>query len=67
MSFHKRIDKLKDKIESLNLDGLYITNITNVRYLTGFTGSAGSILILKEKKHFFTDGRYIEQSKNQVS
>ena len=66
MSFHKRIDKLKDKIESLNLDGLYITNITNVRYLTGFTGSAGSILILKEKKHFFTDGRYIEQSKNQV-
>jgi len=50
----------------MNLDGMYVTNLTNVRYLTGFTGSAGSVLILEDEKHFFTDGRYIEQSKEQV-
>jgi Xaa-Pro aminopeptidase len=50
----------------MNLNGIYVTNLTNVRYLTGFTGSAGSVLILEDSQHFFTDGRYIEQSKEQV-
>ena len=61
-----RIEKLKKKLSSMNLDGMYVTNLTNVRYLTGFTGSAGSVLILENTNHFFTDGRYIEQSKEQV-
>ena len=66
MSFLDRINKLKIKLSQLSLDGMYITNLTNVRYLTGFTGSAGSVLILENEHHFFTDGRYIEQSKEQV-
>ena len=37
----KRIDNLKAKLSSMNIDGIYVTNLTNVRYLTGFTGSAG--------------------------
>ena len=60
------INKLKSNLAQLSLDGMYIINLTNVRYLTGFTGSAGSVLILNEEQHFFTDGRYIEQSKEQV-
>ena len=66
MSFKNRINCLKQEISQKNLDGIYITNLTNVRYLTGFTGSAGSVLILDNEQHFFTDGRYIEQSKEQV-
>jgi len=66
MSFNKRVDLFKQKISKQNFDGAYITNLTNIRYLTGFTGSAGSLLILDNKQYFFTDGRYIEQSKNQV-
>lgn len=66
MSFIKRLDLLKNKFSAMNLHGVYITNLTNVRYLTGFTGSAGSLLILENEQYFFTDGRYIEQSKNQV-
>ena len=66
MSFETRINKVKNKISELSLDGIYITNLTNVRYLTGFTGSAGSVLILDNAQYFFTDGRYIEQSKAQV-
>ena len=66
MTFSKRIDSLKQKIHLENLDGIYVTNLTNVRYLTGFTGSAGSLLITDDEQHFFTDGRYIEQSSEEV-
>ena len=45
---NKRIQKVKEYLESINLDGMYVTNLTNVRYLTGFTGSAGSVLILQD-------------------
>tara|TARA_Y100001970_G_C14074440_1_gene771196 strand:+ start:77 stop:1147 length:1071 start_codon:yes stop_codon:yes gene_type:complete len=61
-----RINKLREEFSDYGIDGIYITNITNVRYLTGFTGSAGSVLIMAEKSHFFTDGRYTEQVKDQV-
>ena len=61
-----RINQLRNKFESCGVDGVYITNLTNVRYLTGFTGSAGSVLILDNQSHFFTDGRYMEQVKEQV-
>ena len=61
-----RINKLRENFSSYNVSGIYITNITNVRYLTGFTGSAGSVLILEEGSYFFTDGRYTEQVKDQV-
>ena len=66
MSYGDRINKVKSILSYNKLAGLYVTNLTNVRYLTGFTGSAGSILIINNEQHFFTDGRYIEQSKNQV-
>ena len=66
MIFQSRINKIRQELALLNLDGIYVTNLTNVRYVTGFTGSAGSVLILNDTCHFFTDGRYIEQSKNQV-
>ena len=66
MSFNVRIEKTKNKLSELGLSGMYITNLTNVKYLTGFTGSAGSVLVLEGNQHFFTDGRYIEQSKEQV-
>ena len=61
-----RINKLRESFKQYNIEGMYITNITNVRYLTGFTGSAGSVLILEEGSHFFTDGRYTEQVKDQI-
>ena len=66
MSFNQRINKVKDKISKQGIEGIYVTNLTNVRYLTGLTGSAGSVLIVGDEQHFFTDGRYIEQSKEQV-
>ena len=49
----KRIDKVRQEISLKNLDGIYVNNITNVRYLTGFSGSAGSLLILENDSLFF--------------
>ena len=64
--FNNRLDKVYHKIHELKYDGLYITNLTNIRYLTGFTGSAAILFILNNKSYFLTDGRYIQQSKEQV-
>lgn len=45
---------------------LFISDPINVRYLTGFTGSRGMILITKRNAYFFTDFRYIEYAKKIV-
>ena len=65
-NYQLRTDTLIEKLSKINLDGIYITNLTNVRYLTGFTGSAGALLVLPDKQYFFSDTRYDEQSKEQV-
>lgn len=62
----QRVQKTRDTFSEEKLDGVYITNLTNLRYLSGFTGSAGQLIITENEQHFFTDGRYIEQSKAQV-
>ena len=56
MSFNNRINNLKTELANAGLDGLYVTNLTNVRYLTGFTGSAGAVLILPESSYFLLIG-----------
>ncbi len=64
--YFDRQHKLKKVLSQKNLDGLLITNLTNIRYICGFTGSAGTCLVTPAGQYFITDGRYIEQSKNQV-
>lgn len=64
--YSKRQQNLRMVLDERGLDGMLITNLTNVRYISGFTGSAASCLITPEGQYFVTDGRYIEQSKAQV-
>ena len=64
--FKNRLNQLSAKIYDIGYDGLYITNLTNIRYLTGFTGSAAVLLLIDGVSYFFTDGRYIKQSSDQV-
>src|ERR1019366_7254706 len=55
-------------LETAQLDALLVTNLHNVRYLTGFTGSNGAVLLLKDKPAvLFTDPRYTVQSQQQVT
>ncbi len=48
-------------------DALLVTNINNVRYLTGFTGSSGFVLVTKTAGVFVTDFRYKEQAALEVN
>ena len=57
---------LKKNLSSLGIDGILITDLKNVRYLTGFTGSSGFSLITKKNSVFITDFRYKEQAKTEV-
>src|ERR1019366_7726922 len=55
-------------LEEPKLDALLVTNLHNVRYLTGFTGSNGSVLLFKDSPAIlFTDPRYTVQSQQQVN
>ena len=64
--YFNRQSNLKNVLAEKGLDGILITNLTNIRYISGFTGSAASCLITMDGQYFISDGRYIEQSKSQV-
>ncbi|TDT70546.1 Xaa-Pro aminopeptidase [Hypnocyclicus thermotrophus] len=49
-----------------NIDAILISDKYSLRYFTGFTGTTGIALAVKEKKFFFTDFRYVEQAKIEV-
>lgn len=49
------------------IDALLVTNLLNVRYLTGFSGSNGIAVLTENKLYFLTDGRYAEQSETECA
>jgi Xaa-Pro aminopeptidase len=62
-----RIDRLREHFGELEVDALLVTRLPNIRYLTGFTGSAALLLVLPSGATFVTDGRYGEQSRTQLA
>src|SRR4051812_37887962 len=60
-----RLERLRNKYDELNVDGILITNEFNRKYISGFTGSTGVVLISKTEAKFLTDFRYIEQATAQ--
>ena len=57
---------IRKKLYRLKVDGILITDLLNVKYLTGFTGSSGYVLISQSDALFITDFRYQEQAKQEV-
>lgn len=62
----RRLAKIKARIKNEGIDAFLVTNLKNVRYLSGYTGSNGYIFIAR-RMHFFTDFRYQEQVKHEVT
>lgn len=62
---HSRINKLRELFSSFEIDGILVTSATNRRYISGFTGSTGYVLISEKQAAFITDFRYVEQAKDQ--
>lgn len=63
----EKLTRLREKMEQNDVDGLLITNDQNRRYMTGFTGTAGVILVSLDQAVFITDFRYTVQAKEQVT
>jgi Xaa-Pro aminopeptidase len=66
MDYIGRIDKLRLAMRHAKVDALLVIHMPNVRYLCGFTGSSGSLLVTKDHVVLFTDGRYTQQAKSEV-
>jgi len=66
MDFKSRQAKLRDHLATTRFDALLISHPPNIRYLCGFTGSAGVLLIEEAGSVFFTDARYDTQAHEEV-
>jgi Xaa-Pro aminopeptidase len=67
MNYKARLRALLAAIDQQKLDALLVTHLPNVRYLCGFTGSAGVLVVAKRGVRLFTDGRYTEQARKEVA
>jgi Xaa-Pro aminopeptidase len=67
MDVAARISRLRERAAEAECDALLVTNIVNVRYLTGFSGSAAMVLLAPGETVFVTDGRYTDQSAEELS
>jgi Xaa-Pro aminopeptidase len=61
-----RIRKLQHAIKKAHLDSYLVTHLPHIRYLCGFSGSNGVLLISQTRAEFYTDGRYTQQVKKEV-
>jgi Xaa-Pro aminopeptidase len=67
-----RIDRLRGLFSDAGglgqaIEGLLVTTPANIRWLSGFTGSAGLLLVTAEQATLTTDGRYRTQSSEQLA
>ncbi len=60
-----RIEKLRKLLESGSLDAVMLAGPVNRRYISGFTGSAGAVIVSRENAWLITDFRYTQQAKAQ--
>ena len=66
MQYQQRIDSLKKRIYSEDFDAFLITRPIHVRYISGFLGSNGTLLVENDRVHLFTDSRYITAAKQEA-
>ncbi len=64
--YAERIELVRGALSDWQIDGLQVSNILNCRWLSGFTGSAASLLITADHAILATDSRYWEQAADQA-
>ncbi|MGH9063084.1 MAG: M24 family metallopeptidase [Acidimicrobiales bacterium] len=62
-----RLPRLRERFGDAGIDALVVTSQASIRYLTGFTGSAGMLLVGPDTALLLTDGRYRTQSAEQTA
>ena len=66
MDFRARQNRLREHLATTRFDALLVSHLPNIRYLCGFTGSAGLLLVEEAGSVFFTDVRYDTQAHDEV-
>ena len=66
MSTNDRLTRLRKSLEDNELDGILVSTPENRRYISGFTGSAGYLLVSEGDAVLATDFRYVEQAGRQA-
>ena len=64
--FRARQGRLRDLMETRRLSFILVTHLVNIRYLTGFTGSAGMVLLGPRQGILWVDPRYTLQAREQA-
>ncbi|MDW8168419.1 MAG: aminopeptidase P family N-terminal domain-containing protein [Acidobacteriota bacterium] len=67
MNFLARQERVRRELVERQLEALVVTHVPNIRYLTGFTGSAGIAVVTLEATYFITDSRYTLQAQTEVA
>jgi Xaa-Pro aminopeptidase len=61
------LGRLRLSFSGLGVDAVLVTHLPNIRYLSGFTGSAGILLVDSSRATLFVDSRYTFQARQEVS
>ncbi|MGO9559093.1 MAG: M24 family metallopeptidase [Acidimicrobiales bacterium] len=67
MNVSSRLGALREAIKGAECEALLVTSLVNVRYLTGFSGSAGMLLVTANDAVLVSDGRYREQAREEIA
>jgi Xaa-Pro aminopeptidase len=66
MNYRLRQQNLRDHLATTQFDALLVSHLPNIRYLCGFTGSSGLLLVEESGSVLFTDVRYDTQAHAEV-
>lgn len=64
--FDHRVERLLAALRKRRMDAWLCVRLSNIRYLTGFTGSDAVLVVSPAGAVLFTDGRYTEQARSEV-
>ena len=62
-----RADGVRERLVDHRADAVAVTDLTNIRWLTGFTGSNATVALLPDRLVLITDGRYRERAADELA
>lgn len=62
-----RIDRIREELSKEEVNAIVVSNIKNVRYVSGFTGDEGMAVVTENNAYLIVDGRFTEQAQNESS
>jgi Xaa-Pro aminopeptidase len=64
--YESRLESVHKLLNAHEADGILFTSLENIRYLSGFTGSDGAVVVTSQKSFFLTDSRYWTQAEAEI-